>query len=658
MDIVQYLHGLIAPDLGVGETDARADLLQQYYALSLARIVALDIDLSDTSYQDVAQFWGDLTLDLVKRLARNFHSDDKAVFLLLKNATPSFINELIALAKDNHSTPQELINNHFFASRSHLPTWSDKFITGAVLRHLLSDPNADAHTDEPDATLTDMTDDADHDALVSDEDELHDVNKTKDDAEDQSIYQTKPKPSSKPLIIGLCVAGLTLAIGGGTWFYLNKKTDDTPIISEHEQALYTGTLNPPKLSLTTGENGTLYACKADVGSSDLQHSLVNTLQQTFGQVNCIMDIDDSFGASLTGLERLASIITMIKSEPFTSVEIIGNTIYINNPKTDVVGRLVGDIALLAPQFKVLATPPLDITKTVADSIAEADKARLALSSPPNIYALSRAMSMQIIDFNYDSNIPTSNQELLAHFAKIIGENPATKLIIAVHTDTNNPDESANITLSQSQADALKNFLVQHGAKPEQLIAKGVGSTFPVADNVTMIGKFKNRRSEFLVYDEAVMSALSNIAMPKQPIVPTQVDPSQMVQSAPYVPSGEYLEAQQPQQPTYQAPMPAAPNGMVQGMPDGVVNPQAPQPVQPQYNAQQYAQPAIQSAPPQNYTSDDRPAEHTQSEYSISDAQGHNLSNQTPPADTSSGIDPKLLNPVGTEIGKGRSNEVR
>lgn len=664
MDIVQYLHGLTATNLGLGETDARADLLQQYYALSLARIVALDINVSDENPKDTQMLWGNLTPDLVKRLARSFHSDEQTVLVLLDSATPLFITELVALAQENHSTPSQLINAHFFNSRLQLPAWSDKFITGAVLRHLSADPHAVISPITPPDTIDPNanTPNPDTDPSTSDEDPLtaffDDETLTEED-DLEPTYQPKPKPSQKPLIVGLCVAGLALALGGGTWFYLKKQkgTEEVPVISQADKALYTGSLNPPKLSLTTGENGTLYACKADVGSSDLQHSLLNTLQGTFGQVNCIMDIDGSFGKSLTGLERLASIITMIKSEPFTSVEIIGDTIYINNPKTDIVSRLVGDITLLAPQFKVLATPPLDINKTIADSIATADKGLQALGTPPDAYALSRAMSAQIIDFNYGSTIPPINQELLTKFAKILGENPTIKLIITAHTDTNNPDESANITLSQTQADTLKNFLVQQGVKPEQLIAKGVGSTFPVSDNMTLIGKFKNRRSEFLVYDEAILSALSTIATPKQPTAPKQVDPNQMVQSAPYVPSGEYLESA-PQQAQIPAPSPTT-TGMVQGMPSGVVDPQ---PVQsaPPVTTQVAPTHVAPAQPSGGYVSEPSDSAQAEAQFSISDGQGHSINSQNAATNTSTstGIDPKLLNPIGTEIGRGQSNEIR
>ncbi len=673
MDIVQYLHGLVATNLGLGETDARADLLQQYYALSLARIVALDIAVSDENPKDTQTLWGNLTSELVKRLARSFHSDEQTVLALLDSATPLFITELVALAQENHSSPSQLISTHFFNSRLQLPAWSDKFITGAVLRHLSTDPNAVINPITPPDTLDPNTNPSIIDPSTPDPNTDPDTSakdpstaffdedmSAEEDEDLKPTYQPKPKPSQKPLIIGLCVAGLALAVGGGSWFYLKKQksTEETPVISQADQALYTGSLNPPKLSLTTGENGTLYACKADVGSSDLQHSLLNTLQGTFGQVNCIMDIDGSFGKSLTGLERLASIITMIKSEPFTSVEIIGDTIYINNPKTDIVSRLVGDITLLAPQFKVLATPPLDINKTIADSIAAADKGLQALGTPPDAYALSRAMSTQIIDFNYGSAIPPINQELLTKFAKLLGASPTIKLIITTHTDTNNPDESANITLSQAQADALKNFLVQQGAKPEQLIAKGVGSTFPVSDNMTLIGKFKNRRSEFLVYDEAILSALSTVATPKQPTAPKQVDPNQMVQSAPYVPSGEYLESA-PQQAQIPAPDPAT-TGMVQGMPSGVVDPQ---PVQsaPQVTASPAATYApVPVQPSGGYVSAPSESAQAEAQFSISDGQGHSINSQNTATDTSTstGIDPKLLNPIGTEVGRGQSNEIR
>ena len=388
----------------------------------------------------------------------------------------------------------------------------------------------------------------------------------------------KPKLARpNPLLMGLGAGLIALAVGGGAWYLLKDKSGSSETAPVHDPNVATPTvksLNPPRLSLTSGENGTLYACQAEVGNSQLQEQLLGVLQKNFGQIGCIMDIDDNFGTSLTGLERLENIMAMVKAEPFTSIEIIGDHIYVNTPKTDILPRIVNDIALLAPQFDVSPAPALNKANVINQSFERATTALNALDNPPNSYDLSRSASLTVIDFNGTSELPANTHGVLSLLAEKIKANPSIKLIIATHTSGGDgTDRMANLSLSQSQAEAVKAFLVEQGVSDTQLTPKGVGDSFPISDNVTELGRFKNGRTEFLVFDEATMTALN-------------VDMTQLVPAPNTAMPAQSMPMPVQDMPVQNAPMQTMPESMpmqnmpVQGMPDGNYLPQPVQNAQP------------------------------------------------------------------------------
>lgn len=69
-----------------------------------------------------------------------------------------------------------------------------------------------------------------------------------------------------------------------------------------------------------------------------------------------------------------------------------------------------------------------------------------------------------------------------------------KVEIAGHTD-NVGNESDNLKLSQQRADAIRNYVIKKGIVAGRILAKGYGSTQPVADNDSDEGRQLNRRTE-------------------------------------------------------------------------------------------------------------------------------------------------------------------
>lgn len=69
-----------------------------------------------------------------------------------------------------------------------------------------------------------------------------------------------------------------------------------------------------------------------------------------------------------------------------------------------------------------------------------------------------------------------------------------KIEIGGHTD-NIGDDADNLKLSQNRAESIRQYLIKKGINANRMMAKGYGSSQPVADNSTSEGRQKNRRTE-------------------------------------------------------------------------------------------------------------------------------------------------------------------
>ena len=78
--------------------------------------------------------------------------------------------------------------------------------------------------------------------------------------------------------------------------------------------------------------------------------------------------------------------------------------------------------------------------------------------------------------------------------------PNLKVEIRGYTDSDG-SKSANLILSQKRANSVKKYLVEHGIKAENLIAKGFGEENPIVENSSKENKQINRRVEFKILGE-------------------------------------------------------------------------------------------------------------------------------------------------------------
>ena len=69
-----------------------------------------------------------------------------------------------------------------------------------------------------------------------------------------------------------------------------------------------------------------------------------------------------------------------------------------------------------------------------------------------------------------------------------------KIEVAGYTDNVGKDDE-NLKLSQQRAETVKAWLLKKGITADRVVAKGYGSSQPVADNSTEAGRQQNRRTE-------------------------------------------------------------------------------------------------------------------------------------------------------------------
>lgn len=100
-----------------------------------------------------------------------------------------------------------------------------------------------------------------------------------------------------------------------------------------------------------------------------------------------------------------------------------------------------------------------------------------------------------------ATIAADSHSLLDEIAQVLKDNPQIKKVsIQGHTDADGGAES-NKQLSEARAQAVMNYLVQHGVGAVRLESKGFGEDNPIADNNTAAGKEQNRRVEFLILEQ-------------------------------------------------------------------------------------------------------------------------------------------------------------
>jgi OOP family OmpA-OmpF porin len=105
-----------------------------------------------------------------------------------------------------------------------------------------------------------------------------------------------------------------------------------------------------------------------------------------------------------------------------------------------------------------------------------------------------------VNFDFDkSNIRPDAAVILDEAVRILGTGGGSAVSIEGHTDWIGTD-AYNQGLSERRANAVMNYLVDHGVDASRLSTTGYGESRPIASNQTREGRALNRRVELLVQE--------------------------------------------------------------------------------------------------------------------------------------------------------------
>ncbi|MEO7035975.1 MAG: OmpA family protein [Polyangiaceae bacterium] len=143
-------------------------------------------------------------------------------------------------------------------------------------------------------------------------------------------------------------------------------------------------------------------------------------------------------------------------------------------------------------------------ETEARKAAEARAAR-ALESLAKIAQVKEEARGMVITLSGEVLFVTGKSELLPVAQDQLGQvakalqdqGEINPIVVEGYTDSVGSD-SANMTLSQARADAVRSYLVSKGLPSDKVSAVGKGKSNPVAPNDTASGRANNRRVEIVV----------------------------------------------------------------------------------------------------------------------------------------------------------------
>jgi OOP family OmpA-OmpF porin len=153
--------------------------------------------------------------------------------------------------------------------------------------------------------------------------------------------------------------------------------------------------------------------------------------------------------------------------------------------------LRGDVANEAQRQQIAGAlaASLDATYTVNNGLRVVDSEQGILDA---------TLANRIIEFESgQATLTDSGKAILDQMSVALLRLKDRRVEVIGHTD-NAGSRAGNLSLSQARAQAVKDYVVGRGVRPELVTVSGEGPDRPVADNRTPEGRARNRRIEFKV----------------------------------------------------------------------------------------------------------------------------------------------------------------
>jgi outer membrane protein OmpA-like peptidoglycan-associated protein len=93
------------------------------------------------------------------------------------------------------------------------------------------------------------------------------------------------------------------------------------------------------------------------------------------------------------------------------------------------------------------------------------------------------------------------QQQIARIAQAVQAEGGRPIVVEGHTDSTG-SAAYNLDLSNRRAEAVRQALIAAGVPAEQIQARGLGQSYPVATNDSSAGRQQNRRVEIIVENQA------------------------------------------------------------------------------------------------------------------------------------------------------------
>ena len=115
-----------------------------------------------------------------------------------------------------------------------------------------------------------------------------------------------------------------------------------------------------------------------------------------------------------------------------------------------------------------------------------------------VYEPAKAYTFHHLEFDVaKATLKKDSYKELDQLVEFMQRKQTVSIEISGYTDNVGNDDD-NKKLSQSRADAVKNYLIQKGIAANRMKTFGFGSLQPIADNSTEAGRQKNRRTELKI----------------------------------------------------------------------------------------------------------------------------------------------------------------